>query len=71
MRRLKLIAVVALAGAAVGACAAHPIVARDPVPPPSPSEAYDCDSRPTVLNAFWTTCEPRYRERRTAIQAKG
>ena len=71
MLRLKPIAVVVLAGAALGAGAAHPIVARDPEPPPSRGEAYDCDSRPTVLNAFWTTCEPRAREQRTAVRVKG
>ena len=69
MRRLKIIAALALAGAALGACAAHPIVARDPVPPPSPGEAYDCDSRPTVVNAFRTDCEPR--ARRGALRVKG
>ncbi|SFL62190.1 MULTISPECIES: hypothetical protein [Methylorubrum] len=71
MRRLKLFAALALAGAATGACAPHPIVARDPVPAPSPDEAYDCTTKPLVLNAYQTGCEPRLRERRTVLQSKG
>lgn len=70
MRRLKLFAVAALTSA-VGACAAHPIVARDPVPPPAPDEAYDCDSHPTVVNAFRTNCEPRLRSRGAVVSARG
>ena len=71
MRRLKLFAALALAGAAAGACAPHPIVARDPVPAPSPDEAYSCDSTPTVLNGYMVDCSPRLRERRTVLQSKG
>ncbi|SOR29261.1 conserved exported protein of unknown function [Methylorubrum extorquens] len=59
MRRLKLFAALALAGAAAGACAPHPIVARDPVPTPSPEEAYSCSSTPLPLNAYKSDCSPR------------
>lgn len=69
MRRLNVFAVLALTGIAVGACAAHPIVARDPVPPPSPEAAYDCDSNPSLLNAYHTRCEPR--ERAPVLRARG
>ncbi|WP_232628620.1 hypothetical protein [Methylobacterium sp. Leaf118] len=71
MRRLKLFAALALAGAAVGACAPHPIVARDPVPAPSPDEAYDCSTAPLVLNAYRVGCEPRLREQRPVLHSKG
>ncbi|GJE76938.1 MULTISPECIES: hypothetical protein [Methylorubrum] len=70
MRRLKLFAALALVAAA-GACAPHPIVARDPVPAPSPDEAYDCRTTPFLLNAYRTGCEQRLRERRTVLQSKG
>lgn len=71
MRALKLIAAFALLGAAAAACAPHPIVARDPVPAPSPDEAYVCTSTPLVLNAFHTNCEPRIREERPVLRSKG
>ncbi|HEX8418030.1 MAG TPA: hypothetical protein VF641_10555 [Methylobacterium sp.] len=70
MRRLKLLAAISLAGAAV-ACAPNPIVARDPVPAPSPELGYACDSRPTLLNAFHTNCDPVSREQRAVVRAKG
>jgi hypothetical protein len=70
MRRLMLIAALALAGAAA-ACAPNPIVARDPVPAPSPELGYVCDSRPTALNAFVTGCEPVSREQRAVVRARG
>ncbi len=71
MRRLKPIAAALLAAGALSACAAHPIVARDPVEPPLPGEAYDCDSHPTVVNAFSTNCKPRLDPRGPALRARG
>lgn len=71
MRRLKLIAAVALAGATATACASNPIVTRDPVPAPSADEAYVCDSRPLVLNAFTTSCERQRLQERAVLRAKG
>lgn len=71
MRRLVSTVALALAGAAVSGCAPHPIVARDPVPPPSPAESYACDARPIPLNGAWSNCEPRYREPRTVLQSRG
>ncbi len=71
MRRLKLIAALALAGAATGACAPHPIVARDPVPAPSPEEAYSCSSTPLPLNAYKSDCTPVVREPRAVLRSKG
>ena len=65
MRRLKLFAALALAGAA------HPIVARDPVPAPSPEEAYSCSSTPLPLNAYKSDCTPVLREPRAVLQSKG
>lgn len=44
MRRVKLIAAVALAGVALAGCAANPIVARDPVPAPTGREVVRCDT---------------------------
>lgn len=70
MRRLTLTVALALAASA-GACAPKPIVARDPVPPPAPGVGYACDSRPTVLNAFYTNCEPTLREPSVVVRAKG
>ncbi|GJD71908.1 hypothetical protein CFIICLFH_0117 [Methylobacterium goesingense] len=70
MRGLTLAAALALAGTA-GACAPKPIVARDPVPAPTPGVGYACDSRPTVLNAFQTACEPLLREPQVVVRAKG
>ncbi|UMY17415.1 hypothetical protein MMB17_22800 [Methylobacterium organophilum] len=72
MRLPKLIVLLGLAGS-VGACAPHPIVARDPIPAPSPDEAFVCDSRPSpiVAKMFDTNCEERLRERRTVLQSKG
>lgn len=70
MCRWKLIAALALAGTA-GACAPKPIVARDPVPAPTPEIGYVCDSRPTALNAFQTNCDPVVREQRAVVRAKG
>jgi len=70
MRALKLIIACTLL-AATAACAPHPIVARDPVPAPSPDEAYVCDSTSLVLNAFHTRCEPQVREQRPVLQSKG
>ncbi|MGY2049796.1 hypothetical protein [Methylobacterium sp. JK268] len=60
-----------LAALAPAACAPNPIVARDPVPAPSPDEAYRCRSRPTVLNGFWTDCDPVLREREVVVRSKG
>ncbi|MBE7245020.1 MAG: hypothetical protein INR63_08720 [Actinomycetospora chiangmaiensis] len=57
MRRLNLIAALLLTSAAA-ACAPNPIIARDPVPAPGPTDAYACRSRPLPLNAFTTGCEP-------------
>lgn len=70
MSRLSLTIALALAGPA-GACAPNPIVARDPVPAPAPGLSYACDSRPTVLNAFITTCDPVMRAPRAVVRAKG
>lgn len=71
MRRLVSTVALALAGAAVSACAPHPIVARDPVPAPSSAESYVCDSRRLPLNGAWSNCEQRYREPRTVLQSRG
>jgi hypothetical protein len=71
MRRLMQAAALALAGAAVTACAPHPIVARDPVPPPSPAEAYDCGTSRLPLNAAMSSCSPRYREAPAVLHARG
>lgn len=71
MRRLMQTVALALAGAAVSACAPHPIVARDPVPPPSPAEAYDCGTLRLPLNAAVAGCSPRYREAPTVLQSRG
>ena len=70
MRRLTLLAALAFAASA-GACAPKPIVARDPVPAPAPGLGYACDSRPTVLHAFYTTCTPVQRERDVVLHSKG
>ncbi|GJE56608.1 MULTISPECIES: hypothetical protein [Methylobacterium] len=71
MRRLMQTVALALAGAAVSACAPHPIVARDPEPPPSPAEAYDCGTTRLPLNAAISNCTPRYREAPTVLRSRG
>ncbi len=71
MRRLMQTVALVLAGAGVSACAPHPIVARDPVPPPSPAEAYDCGSMRLPLNAVATECAPRYREAPVVLRSRG
>ncbi len=71
MRRLMQTVALALAGAAVSACAPHPIVARDPQPPPSPAEAYDCGTTRLPLNAAISGCTPRPRDVPTVLQARG
>ena len=70
MRRLNLIAAGLLAACAA-ACAPNPIIARDPVPAPSPTDAFACDSKPFVLNAFLTTCRPVPVEPQVVVRAKG
>lgn len=70
MYRVNRIAGLALAGALCG-CAPNPIVARDPVPAPTPDVGYACDSRPLVLNAFTTRCEPVLTQSQTVLRSKG
>lgn len=70
MRGLTLAVALVLTGTA-GACAPKPIVARDPVPAPAPGVGYACESRPTVLNAVQSNCEPILREPSVVVRAKG
>lgn len=70
MRRLILPAL-ALAAAAVSACAPNPIIARDPIPAPGPDAAFACDTRPFVLGAHMTDCRPVAREPQVVVRAKG
>ncbi|NEU12185.1 hypothetical protein G3T14_08570 [Methylobacterium sp. BTF04] len=70
MRRLTLTVALALAASA-GACAPKPIVSRDPVPAPAPGVGYVCDSRPFIVDTFYSTCEPTLREREAVLHAKG
>lgn len=71
MPRLTLSLVLTVTALALSACAANPIVARDPVPAPTGGESFACDSRPTLVNAFMTDCEPHRRRTRGAITVKG
>ncbi|MBB3900593.1 hypothetical protein [Methylobacterium brachythecii] len=71
MRRLMQAAALALAVSTVTACAPHPIVARDPVPPPSPAEAYDCGTMRLPLNAAMSDCSPRYRDAPAVLRSRG
>lgn len=70
MRRLSLPAALLLAAAA-SACAPNPIIARDPIPAPGPDAAFACDSRPTVVHAFDTTCKPIARQPAIVLHSKG
>ncbi|GJE61208.1 hypothetical protein [Methylobacterium trifolii] len=70
MRRLNLLAAFLLAGAA-SACAPNPIIARDPVPAPGPTDALVCDSRPIPLNGFTTDCDPVVRQPQVVLRSKG
>jgi hypothetical protein len=70
MRRLNLIAALLLAAAA-SACAPNPIIARDPVPAPGPTDVYACDSKPLPVNAFMTDCRPAPVGRQVVVRARG
>ncbi|MCJ2011400.1 hypothetical protein [Methylobacterium sp. J-076] len=70
MRRLTTIAALLLAAAA-SACAPNPIIARDPVPAPGPSDVYACASRPLPLNAFTTGCRPVPAAPQVVLQSRG
>ncbi len=70
MRRLNLIAALLLAACAA-ACAPNPIIARDPVPAPGPSDAFTCTSKPLPLNAFTTDCKPVPIEPQVVLRARG
>lgn len=73
MRPLRLTAV-ALLCAAVSACAAHPIVARDPVPAPTGHEHFTCDHTYLPVNHVDSDCEQRghrYHEERAVVRARG
>ncbi len=70
MRRLTLIAALLLTAAAA-ACAPNPIIARDPVPAPGPTDAYACQSRPLPLNAFTTGCQPVQAAPPVILQSRG
>lgn len=70
MRRLNLIAALLLAACAA-ACAPNPIVARDPVPAPGPTDAFACGSKPLPLNAFISDCRPVPVAPQVVLRAKG
>ncbi|MBE7204090.1 MAG: hypothetical protein INR70_40725 [Parafilimonas terrae] len=70
MRRLNLIVALLLATAA-SACAPNPIIARDPVPAPGPTDVYACDSRPLPVNAFITSCRPAPASPQVVLRARG
>ena len=70
MRRLSTIAALLLAAAA-SACAPNPIIARDPVPAPGPTDTYVCRSRPAPLNAFITGCAPVPATPPVVLQSRG
>jgi hypothetical protein len=70
MRRLNLLAALLLASVAT-ACAPNPIIARDPVPAPGPTDAYACQSRPLPLNAFMTGCRPVPATPPVVLQSRG
>lgn len=59
MRRAFRLAIAVAATTASAACAPNPIIARDPVPPPSPAHAYSCDSRTYSFGQFYhSACVP-------------
>lgn len=70
MRRLNLIAALLLAAAA-SACAPNPIIARDPIPAPGPTDVYACDSKPLPLNAFISDCKPVPASPQVVLRARG
>ncbi len=76
MRPTLLALAVAAAASALGGCSTtHPAgVAQSPNPPAPPGYRVVCDSRPTILNGFNTSCEPvrgRAVEERVVVRAKG
>ena len=78
MRALAKAGCLSLGLGALGACSLPPnlVVARDPVPPPSPQTRIACVSTPPViLNTVISSCKPverrRVIERRTVVRAKG
>ena len=64
--------------ALVGGCSLppNPVVARDPIPPPSPAAKFSCvTTPPVILNTAISHCRPveerRIIEQRTIVRAKG
>lgn len=52
----------------------HPVVARDPVPPPPPGYQVVCDPGIVLLNAITRNCQvvdPAVVRRTTVVRAKG
>jgi hypothetical protein len=68
------IAALALALAAA-ACSRppNPVVAHDPIPPPSPAYAARCYSSPTIFHGYAGACRPILRpvEERVIVRASG
>jgi hypothetical protein len=72
MRRAFQLALAAAALAAAAACAPNPIIARDPIPPPSPAAAYACDSVTYTFGQFYhTACVPVAPPTTVVVRAKG
>lgn len=71
LRRSITLAIAAAGAAAAAGCAPNPIIARDPIPPPTPDQAYRCLSTPLLFNYYATGCDPAVAAPRTVVRAKG
>jgi hypothetical protein len=72
MRRAFQLALAAAATAAAAACAPNPIIARDPIPPPTPAHAYACDSYTFTGGQFYhSACVPVPPRQAVVVRAKG
>ena len=64
-------------GLAATACSRppNPVVAHDPIPPPSAAFAARCYSSPTIFHGYASACRPIARpvviEERTVVRARG
>jgi hypothetical protein len=65
---LVLLGSLGFGGCAVGP---NPVIARDPIPPPSPKFRVDCANIPLIRHHHFTVCTPADAEGYEAIRVAG
>ena len=72
MRRAFRLVLAAAVAACAAACAPNPIIARDPIPPPTPADAYACGARTFTFGQFYhSICAPVPPSATAVVRAKG